>query len=180
MDWYLAGDRPEDLPLVRRELLSYLARHGAPSSDFVGTELVIAEALGNALQHSGGPVWVSLMWSASQPVLSVYDLGPGFDAELDIGEESAVDLLMAMGAEPPTIQQVDLETAPMLTLGTSDLELLPESGRGVLLMQALAQSLQARKRTGEGMILTLDLPVTRRPTVSHDPPRRRHGVLPSM
>src|SRR4051794_29258407 len=159
MDWYLAGDRPEDLPLVRRELLSYLARHGAPSSDFVGTELAIAEALGNALQHSGGPVWVSLMWSASQPVLSVYDLGPGFDATLDIGEGNAVDLLMGMGAEPPTIQQGDLEAAAsILNLGTSDLELLQESGRGVLLMQALARSLQARKRSGEGMIVTLGLP----------------------
>jgi hypothetical protein len=61
---------------------------------------------------------------------------------------------------------------------TVDLDAEAESGRGLMIMRELAPSLASRARTGEGMVVSVSLPVTRAPSVSHDPPRRRAGALP--
>lgn len=148
MDWYL--DRADHLGELRHEVVAYLGRHAVPGSEEAiwDAELVLAEAVGNAFRHTGGPVWVSLAWSSEHPVLQVFDLGPGFD-------------VVALGGPP--------RGAPQLA----------ESGRGLLIMGSLADEVVAERRAA-GMVVTLRLAVSRRPTASIDPPRRRSGALPAL
>jgi len=81
VDLYLDADNPEMVPLLRREVVSYLRRHATPDSDLTEAELLVAEVVGNASRHTAGPAWVSLTWRQEHPTLTVYDLGPGFDTE---------------------------------------------------------------------------------------------------
>lgn len=78
MDWYVPNDTAATSQL-RDECLDYLRRHGTPESDYEAAALVFSELVGNAIEHSDGPIWVSLNWGARQPVLSVHDLGTGFE-----------------------------------------------------------------------------------------------------
>lgn len=78
MDWYLDASRPESAHELRHEFTDYLRRHAAAGSDLHGAELVFAETVANAVEHGGGPVWVSLDWSEPTPLLEVHDLGAGF------------------------------------------------------------------------------------------------------
>ncbi len=80
MDWYVPNDTSQLAPL-RRELQSLLERHSTPGSDVDGATIVASELITNALQNSDGPVWVSLDWGGSEPVLTVHDLGVGFDLD---------------------------------------------------------------------------------------------------
>lgn len=157
MDWYL--DRPEELAAVRHELVAYLSRHAVAGSEagIADAELISSEAMGNALRHTGGPTWVSLSWGGEHPVLSVYDLGEGFDPEL----------LVAASERGPDDAGIDEEVE------------FRESGRGLLIMRMLSPEARASVRAGGGMVFQAPLPVRRQPTESHDPPRRRTGVLPS-
>lgn len=68
----------EALPALRREMAEYLRRHAEPGSDLDGAEVVFSELVTNAVRHAGGPVWVSVDWSAREPVITVHDLGPSF------------------------------------------------------------------------------------------------------
>jgi len=113
VDWYL--DRAEQVGDLRRELSQYLERHGLPGSheQIADAELIVSEAVGNAIRHTGGPVWVSLTWSTELPVLRVYDIGIGVDTG------------------GPTADQ-----HPYPDPDTDDL--MAESGRGLLIIQALA------------------------------------------
>lgn len=77
MDWYVENDDANIGPL-RRELGAYLRRHATAESDVDGALLAASELVTNAMEHTDGPVWVSVDWGAAQPVLSVYDLGAGF------------------------------------------------------------------------------------------------------
>ena len=156
VDWYVPEGALEALPLLRRELVTYLRRHGEPESDFDAAELLVAESVGNAVRHTSGPVWVSLTWRGTNPTMSVYDLGPGFERLPEV--------------EPP----------PPAALSPDDLEALPESGRGLFIMQELAPRFEGRERTGEGLVVSLVLPVARPVTVDHDPPRRRTQALPML
>ena len=81
MDWYL--DRRELVGDLRREVTQYLERHAVPGSDdeIADAELIVSEAVGNAVRHTAGPVWVSLSWATSCPCCRSIDIGPGFDAE---------------------------------------------------------------------------------------------------
>ncbi|MFC4783608.1 ATP-binding protein [Nocardioides sp. MAHUQ-72] len=156
MDWYLPGDSPQTLPLLRRELVAYLRRHGEPESDFDAAELLVAESVGNAMRHTAGPVWVSLTWRGPNPTMSVFDLGPGFDQE-------SAGLADDVGPAPDP-----------------DPDALAESGRGLFIMRELAPTLESRERSGEGLVVSMTLPVSRPATVDHDPPRRRTPALPAL
>ena len=158
MDWYLPVGALETLPQLRRELVAYLRRHGEPESDFDAAELIVAESVGNAVRHTAGPVWVSLTWRGTNPTMSVYDLGPGFD------QMPEVELATDPGPDPDLV----------------DLEDLPESGRGLFIIQELAARLENRDRTGKGLVVSMTLPVSRPATIDHDPPRRRSSALPQM
>ena len=74
VDWYLDSHQPEAVPLLRHEAVAYLRRHAdEDASDLDAAELLLAEAVGNAVRHASGPIWVSLSWVARQPTLVVYD-----------------------------------------------------------------------------------------------------------
>ncbi|HMM95507.1 ATP-binding protein [Phycicoccus sp.] len=153
MDWYL--DRAEQLGDLRREIGRYLARHATADTEAVeDAELVVSEAVGNAMRHSTGPVWVSLRWTEQHPLLTVYDVGT-----------SAADLA---GAGRPSVPSL----AP-------DDE-LPESGRGMALIRHLAHDVVARVRRESGTVVSMRLAVSRRPAQSVDPPRRSSGLLPAL
>ena len=129
-------------------------------------ELIVSEAVGNAVRHTGGPVWVSLAWSTELPVLRVYDIGPGFDTD---------DL--------PAPATAAMAGGTLDEHGGDDLDdgvLLVDSGRGLLIIQALAPEVSAAVRANAGMVVSATLPVPRRRTASLDPPRLRTNVLPSM
>lgn len=157
VDWYL--ERPDELIGVRHELVAYLTRHAAAGSTegVADAELISSETIGNAMRHAGGPVWVTLSWGAEHPVLSVYDLGEGFDPQRLV--------------DPPL-------PAP-LPAGSEAEEDFPESGRGLLIVKALSPKAKASVRSGAGMVVEVVLPVRRQRTVSHDPPRRRAQALPA-
>ncbi len=167
MDWYL--DHPDQVGELRHELVGYLSRHAVADSggDIEDSELVVSEAVGNAMRHTSGPVWVSLAWASEHPTLTVYDVGPGFDpAEVRVaGSEPGLPVAAAAGAH-------DSDIDPH--------ELIEDSGRGLLIMSALAPRLSASLRDAAGTVLTLTLPARRAPSASFDPPRRHAGVLPSM
>ena len=167
VDWYL--DHPDQLGELRHELVAYLTRHAVADSggDIEDSELVVSEAVGNAMRHTSGPVWVSLAWASEHPTLTVYDVGPGFDpAEVRVaGSEPGLPVAAAAGAH-------DSDIDPH--------ELIEDSGRGLLIMSALAPRLSASLRDAAGTVLTLTLPARRAPSASFDPPRRHAGVLPSM
>lgn len=168
MDCYLEAGAAHALPVLRRELMTYLHRHGDPDGDFDAAELLIGEAVGNAIRHTSGPVWVSLLWRDRLPVLTVHDLGSKFDSTALMGtlEPEA----MSLDATGSNVEPLDRDTF--------DLAAVAESGRGLMIMRELAPNLTSRARTGEGMVLSMALPVTRAPSVSHDPPMRRSGALP--
>ncbi len=160
MDWYLDGDDAHATSLLRHEMAAYLRRHGEAASEFADAELVIAEVLGNAARHAGGPVWVSLSWQEATPTLTVRDLGPGFDAtqlERAVAEWSG---------------EAAIESAVVGGIG--------EGGRGLFLITRLAPEVEAQVRAEQGMAVTVTLPVRRAAAVSHEPPRRGSGALPSL
>jgi anti-sigma regulatory factor (Ser/Thr protein kinase)/predicted ArsR family transcriptional regulator len=80
VDWFLQRSVPAQASRLRREIRSYLERHGAGSAEDVqAAELVTSELLANAYDHGAGPIWVTLDWTAAWPLLAVHDLGPTFE-----------------------------------------------------------------------------------------------------
>jgi len=173
MDWYL--DRRELVGHLRHELVQYLARHAAPGSEdrIADAELIVSEAVGNAVRHTSGPVWVSLSWATELPVLQVYDIGPGFDPDA-VDWKPGVPTSGASGAPasgPPG----------SVVLADADPEaLLAESGRGLFIIQSLAPEVSASVRANAGMVVSITLPVPRRTAATFDPPRRSTSVLPDL
>jgi len=128
VEWYLEPTAAT-VPALRREIRGYLSRHADGEDGLDDAELIASELLSNGAQHSNGPLWVTLRWRGERPVLSVADLGPGF--ELDPG----------------------LPDDPRTT-----------DGRGLFIVDQLAESLDVTARCGEGTVVTATLPVRRRPT----------------
>lgn len=93
MDWYLEGSAPEAVSDLRHEIVDYLRRHAAEGSDVAGAELAVSELLSNVVRHAPGPAWASLDWSGERALLSVHDLGSGFEPHTGLPD----DLLQADG-----------------------------------------------------------------------------------
>ncbi len=89
MDWYLDTSTTRNVTDLRHTFEDYLRRHAVPGSDLDGASLIFAELVTNALRHAGGPAWISLDWSETQPAITVHDLGPGF--ALEISEPELTD-----------------------------------------------------------------------------------------
>ncbi|MEV6596792.1 methanogen output domain 1-containing protein [Actinoplanes sp. NPDC051346] len=79
MDWLLAPPTGAAAQALRDELTMFLSRHAAEPAQVSNAALVASELIGNAVEHAGGPIWVTLDWSATRPVLAVHDLGPSFE-----------------------------------------------------------------------------------------------------
>jgi anti-sigma regulatory factor (Ser/Thr protein kinase)/predicted ArsR family transcriptional regulator len=78
MDWYIDAGEVDAVPELRRAVRRYLARHAEAGGDVEAAQVVFSEIVTNALRH-GGSSWISLDWSEAEPVLTVRDLGPGFE-----------------------------------------------------------------------------------------------------
>jgi predicted ArsR family transcriptional regulator/anti-sigma regulatory factor (Ser/Thr protein kinase) len=79
VDWYLDRSVPTTLTALRREIKAQLTRHSDSSDDeLADAELIAAELLANAVDHSEGPIWASLDWSGQRPTLTVRDMGAVF------------------------------------------------------------------------------------------------------
>lgn len=81
MDWYYDTSDRAAFVALRTEIGRYLRRHAVDHALLGDAEVVVAELLTNAAEHAQGPAWVSLVWSTRHPVLTVYDLGPGFELD---------------------------------------------------------------------------------------------------
>ncbi|HEX6497488.1 MAG TPA: methanogen output domain 1-containing protein [Micromonosporaceae bacterium] len=79
MEWFLDPPSVDAARSLRVEIARYLRRHGASGDGLAAAELSVAELINNAVTHAGGPIWVTLDWSALRPVLTVHDLGPTFE-----------------------------------------------------------------------------------------------------
>ncbi len=168
MDWYL--DRRELVGDLRRELGRYLERHAEPGSDdqIADAELIVSEAVGNAIRHTGGPVWVSLSWSTALPVLQVYDIGPGFDSAELAAAAAGNPSASTATPDPGTTDDAALDA------------MMSDSGRGLLIIQALSPEVSASVRAKAGMVVSVTLPVPRRATATFNPPLRPTSVLPAL
>jgi anti-sigma regulatory factor (Ser/Thr protein kinase) len=145
VDWYLDGRAPGAVTHLRHEIVGYLRRHAAPGADFDGAELAVSELLSNVVQHAPGPAWAQVDWSGEHAVLSVHDLGAGFD--------------------PVTELPADL--------------MQPGGGRGLFVVSNVSGWMTVAAKRAGGSCVTVELPVTRVPERSFDPPRQRVGALPS-
>jgi anti-sigma regulatory factor (Ser/Thr protein kinase) len=87
VDWYLDGSVPEAVTDLRREIVGYLRRHAAPGADVAGAELAVSELLSNVVRHAPGPAWAQIDWAHERAVLSVHDLGTGFDPDTALPED---------------------------------------------------------------------------------------------
>lgn len=177
MDWYLDGDDARALGTLRREAVAYLRRHAEAYSDLDGAELVIGETIGNAVRHAGGPIWVSLSWRELSPTLTVRDLGPGFEPAL-LAEAAGEDLgRLDTGIADLAVDTSELEDARPYE---ADPRAIAEGGRGLFLITHLAPTLEAHARRGDGMMVSVTLPVRRPAAISHDSPRHTTFPLPAL
>jgi anti-sigma regulatory factor (Ser/Thr protein kinase) len=91
VDWYLDGSDPGAASELRREIGDYLRRHAAPRSDLAGAEVAVSELLSNVALHAPGPAWAQLDWSGASTLLSVHDLGRGFELSPSLPEDLLAD-----------------------------------------------------------------------------------------
>jgi anti-sigma regulatory factor (Ser/Thr protein kinase) len=71
--------------VARHELMSFMRRFDAPEDGLFPAELVLGEILANTVEHAPGIVTIDIDWTATCPVLTIADTGPGllrFDARL--------------------------------------------------------------------------------------------------
>jgi anti-sigma regulatory factor (Ser/Thr protein kinase) len=82
MEWLIEPATADAASALRNELGALLRRHAASPDEVDDAEIAIAELLANAIEHAGGPVWVSLDWTDTQPCVAVHDLGPAFTLDV--------------------------------------------------------------------------------------------------
>lgn len=78
MDWYLEDGDTQGATVIRREFVDYLRRHADGDAEIDLAALAFAELVNNAVEHAGGPVWVSVDWAGRHPMVAVHDLGSSF------------------------------------------------------------------------------------------------------
>jgi len=64
--------------LARAEYREFFAGRRVSSEQAFTAELIFTELLGNVVRYAPGPVEVRLDWNRGNPVLHVFDAGPGF------------------------------------------------------------------------------------------------------
>lgn len=127
MEWFVDGNHQAASDL-RREVRAYLQRHASATSDVEGSVIAFSELLTNSIEHSGNDVWVTLDWGGLNPIVTVHDLGPGFEIKpalpagadsssgrgLFIATELSLDLRTAVKSAggSRTSMRLDVERAP--------------------------------------------------------------------
>jgi anti-sigma regulatory factor (Ser/Thr protein kinase) len=79
MDWVVDATDSGAIAALRADFRSYLERHAEPGSDVDGAELAFSELVSNVARHAAGVAWVTVDWGGLRPVITVHDLGPGFE-----------------------------------------------------------------------------------------------------
>ncbi len=166
MDWYLPGDDAVGLQALRHQVRDYLVRHGEAGARVEDAELVVQELVANAVEHATGPVWVRLSWVTPEPVVDVWDLGPGFS--LDQAGHAPVRVETEPGATGSSTPDLPLPS------------LSGEGGRGLFLVTHLAHQFDVASRRGGGAHVSARLPVRRAPSRSIDPPPLATTSLPDL
>jgi len=78
MVWEYASGAEIEAGRLRRQIMAFVRRYGAPVSDFGGAELICGELIANAVRHAPGHVTVALDWASESPTVSVADEGAPF------------------------------------------------------------------------------------------------------
>ena len=175
MDWYLPAGDAAGAHALRGQIADYLARHADPAADLGDATLVVQELLANAVEHATGPAWVRLTWTAAEPDLEVWDLGPGFDLDRDAVpglQPSLPEPRAATSGVDPGSGDADVPPA------VPDLE--AEGGRGLFLVSHLATEFQMAARRGGGTRALARLPVQRAPSRSFDAQPPAAVLLPTV
>lgn len=97
MDWFVDGSSESNVSELRQSIAEYLRRHAAPGADLAAADTAVGELLANVNRHASGHAWINLDWSGQFPVVTVNDLGPGFDLDVslpDLHEESGRGLFI--------------------------------------------------------------------------------------
>ncbi len=169
MDWYLSGHDAVGLQALRHQVRDYLVRHAEPHAPVGDAELVVQELVANAVEHATGPIWVRLTWVTQEPVLDVWDLGPGFRLS-DVGGTATV-LVGAAEAHPGATPAPVEAALPSLSA---------EGGRGLFIVSNLAFEFEVVTRRGGGAHVSARLPVRRLTTRSIDHPPPTTSSLPGL
>jgi PAS domain S-box-containing protein len=115
--WTFHSSDAYSAQISRHELMRFLRSVPAPDEELFRAELILGEALANTVEHAPGLVSIEIDWTASQPIVTISDTGPGLTrvtATLphDELEESGRGLFLI------TTLAVDLEVQPSAQGGT--------------------------------------------------------------
>jgi anti-sigma regulatory factor (Ser/Thr protein kinase) len=169
MDWYLSGDDLAGVGALRHQIRAYLIRHAEPGTDVADPELIVQELLTNAVTYGTGHVWVRLSWTAQQPEIDVWDLGPGFSYPSEpvrSGDAASISWSgYAAAGAAATVELPDTDS---------------EGGRGLFLVTHLTSQFEVAARRGGGTHVRARLPVSRVPSRSFGPRPLSANALPGL
>jgi anti-sigma regulatory factor (Ser/Thr protein kinase) len=154
VEWALEPADTAAVPRLRQQIMRLLSRHASPDADLAASEVVVAELLSNALEHTTGRAWVSLRWDGDHPLLSVADLGPGFPPDEH---------------RDPAGTDVERGLVPRLPEDP-----LADGGRGLYLVAHLALDIAVATRATGGSVVSVTLDLERAGVRG-----RARGPLPS-
>lgn len=145
MEWALEPADVAAIPQLRQQIMRSLGRLAAPDADLGSCEIVVAELLSNALSHTVGRAWISLRWDGVHPLLSVADMGPGFQTADRPGLSGLSRLIDADGTLIPRLPD----------------DPLADGGRGLYLVAHLALDVAVAARTTGGSVVSVTLDLKR-------------------
>jgi anti-sigma regulatory factor (Ser/Thr protein kinase) len=97
---------------LRRRLMSFMRRYGAPRSDFGGAELICGELIANAVRHAPGHVTVELEWSGDAPTLTIADGGPPFPIAPGLPPDALAETGRGLFIVRSLARKVELDSQP--------------------------------------------------------------------
>ncbi len=137
------------IPVMRRVLGETLSRLGVDESSVADLLLAVTEACTNVLRHAGpGRKYeVVVKVGKNRCVLQVLDNGRGIESD---------QLRIARRAHlrRPPVRPVPLRGRKAAVRGT-DVQQLPESGRGLAIMRACVDDVSLRSGPGQGTVVQL-------------------------
>ena len=97
---------------LRRRVMSYIRRYGAPRSDFGGAELICGELIANAVRHAPGHVTVELDWSGDAPTLTIADDGPAFPIARTLPVDALAETGRGLFIVRSLARKIELDSLP--------------------------------------------------------------------
>ncbi len=78
MMWAFQADDARLADGVRAAFATYLRARAGDVPELLNAEIAFGELVANVVQHAHGPIAVRVDWSGTNPVLHIFDRGPGF------------------------------------------------------------------------------------------------------